>query len=162
MHSSLIHNQVVTALSTALEHVRDSENLTIPSMPEPTVELPKQEKWGDLSSNVAMAVAPKFRRAPLKVAELLATTLKADCDNLFERVDIVPPGFLNFTIKPSRWIEVLSLIEDLGESFGSGQVGKGKRVVVEFVSACWFGSVVRFDLGVPSLAGCERLAELFG
>ncbi len=135
MHSSLIHNQVVTALSTALEHVRDSENLTIPSMPEPTVELPKQEKWGDLSSNVAMAVAPKFGRAPLKVAELLASTLKADCDSLFERVDVAPPGFLNFTIKPGRWIEVLSLIEDLGESFGSGQVGKGKRVVVEFVSA---------------------------
>ena len=115
--------------------MRDSGDLEITTISEPTVELPKREEWGDLSSNLAMAVAPKARRAPLEVAGLLATTLKADCKELFDRVEVAPPGFLNFTIKPGRWIEVLKMIEDLGTAFGASQVGKDKRVVVEFVSA---------------------------
>ena len=135
MPSNLIHDQVVEALSTALGNARDSGDLSISTIPELTLELPKREEWGDLSSNVAMAIAPKARRAPLEIAELLSARLKTDFKNLFDRVEIAPPGFLNFTIKPSCWIEVLRMIEDRGASFGESQIGKGKRVVVEFVSA---------------------------
>ncbi|MGB0910739.1 MAG: arginine--tRNA ligase [Nitrospirales bacterium] len=135
MPSNLIHGQVVAALSAALGRARDSGKLSLTNIPVPTVELPKREEWGDLASNVAMTVAPQARRAPLEVAGLLATSLKADCKDLFDQVDVAPPGFLNFTIRPGRWIEVLNMIEDLGTSFGASQIGKGKRVLVEFVSA---------------------------
>ena len=125
----------MTALSAALGRAKESGDLGLSTLPDPTVELPKREEWGDLSSNVAMIVAPKVRRPPLEVAGLLATILKADSQDLFDRVDVAPPGFLNFTIHPGRWIEVLKLIEDLGPLFGTSQVGNGERVVVEFVSA---------------------------
>ena len=135
MNSNFIHDQVVTALSAALGRAKEKGDLSLSTLPDPTVELPKREEWGDLSSNVAMIVAPKVRRSPLEVAGLLATTLKVDSQDLFDRVDVAPPGFLNFTINPGRWIEVLKMIESLGPLFGTSQVGNEERVVVEFVSA---------------------------
>ncbi len=135
MPSNLIHDQVVAAISAAIERARDSGELHITTISVPSVDLPKREEWGDLSSNVAMLMAPKVRRAPLDVAGLLATRLKADDKDLFERVEVAPPGFLNFTIRANRWIEVLKMIEGLGPSFGSSQMGDGQRVLVEFVSA---------------------------
>ena len=135
LNSNLIHDQVVAALLAALGRAKENGDLDIPTLPDPSVELPKREEWGDLSSNVAMAVAPKARRAPMDVAGLLATTLRDEGKNLFDRVDVAAPGFLNFTIKPSCWMDVLKMIEGLGPSFGASQMGKGQRVVVEFVSA---------------------------
>ena len=100
-----------------------------------TLELPKREEWGDFSSNVAMTLAPKVRRPPLEVAGVIATELKAGASDLFDRIDVAPPGFLNFTIKADRWIDVLREVESLGESFGTSQLGQGQRILIEFVSA---------------------------
>ncbi|GJL63326.1 MAG: arginine--tRNA ligase [Nitrospirales bacterium] len=135
MKSDLIHDQVVVALSAALSRAKMHGDLDLATLPHITVELPKREEWGDLSSNVAMLVAPKARRPPLEVAKLLASNLKEDSHDLFELVDVAPPGFLNFRIKPDRWIDILKIIEDLGSTFGSSQTGKGQRVLVEYVSA---------------------------
>ncbi|WP_447970855.1 arginine--tRNA ligase [Nitrospira sp. M1] len=135
MKSDLIHDLVVAALSAALSRAKDSGDLDLSALPALTVELPKREEWGDLSSNVAMLVAPKARRPPLEVAKLLASILKGEGQDLFDRVDVAPPGFLNFTITPSRWIDTLTIIEERGSAFGSSQIGKGQRVLVEYVSA---------------------------
>ncbi|GJL56843.1 MAG: arginine--tRNA ligase [Nitrospirales bacterium] len=135
MKSDLIHDLVVAALSSALSRAKDSGELDLSTLPALTVDLPKREEWGDLSSNVAMLVAPKVRRPPLEVATVLASILKDEGQDLFDRVDVAPPGFLNFTIHPSRWGDTLKIIEALGSAFGSSQIGKGQRVLVEYVSA---------------------------
>jgi len=135
LKSDLIHDQVVVAVSAALSRAKSRGDLDVEAFPDITVELPKREEWGDLSSNVAMLIAPKAHRPPLEVAKLLASNLEEESGDLFDRIKVAPPGFLNFTIKPSRWIDVLKIIEDLGSTYGSSQTGKGQRVLLEYVSA---------------------------
>ena len=131
----LLQNQVVDALAISLEKVNDSGQLSIGTIPSPMVESPKRPEWGDFSCNVAMTLASTVRQSPLKVAGVLATCLREQFPELFERIDVAPPGFLNLTLHPLRWMEVLRTIQDEGSSYGTSQIGKGKRIVLEFVSA---------------------------
>ena len=135
MSAGLVQTQVIAALSEALGRTSSTRDLEASAIPHLTLELPKREEWGDFSSNVAMTLAPKVRRPPLEVAGVIASELKAGGQNLFDRIDVAPPGFLNFTIKPDRWIDVLREVESLGDSYGRSVLGQGQRVLIEFVSA---------------------------
>src|SRR5690606_24249922 len=55
--------------------------------------------------------------------------------DVFERVDIAGPGFINFTVSPRMWISELHAILELKERFGTSAFGKGEKVQVEYVSA---------------------------
>ncbi len=132
---ALLQNQVVDAISMTLIKVNESGELPISSIPSPAVEPPKRPEWGDFSCNVAMTLASKVKQSPLKVAEILATTLLTQFPELFKQVDVAPPGFLNFTLHPICWIDVLRTIERHGSSYGTSQIGKGSSILLEFVSA---------------------------
>lgn len=131
----LLQDQVVDAIAVTLEKVNQSGQLLIGTIPSPMVESPKRPEWGDFSCNVAMTLASTVRQAPLKVAGVLAAGLREQFPELFERIDVAPPGFLNLTLHPFHWIEVLRMIQDEGSSYGTSQIGKGKRILLEFVSA---------------------------
>jgi len=133
--TSLVQDLIVAALSEAVDRVCERGDLKVPAVLHPTVELPKREEWGDFSSNVAMALAPKVRRPPIEIADAIAKELQAGSAELFERVEVAAPGFLNFTVKRNRWVEVLRAIENQGQSFGTSRFGKDQRMLVEFVSA---------------------------
>ncbi len=132
---TLLQNQVVEAIAATLKKVHESGQLPIETIPSPMVEPPKRSEWGDLSCNVAMALASKVKQSPLKVAGVLAVSLRAEFPELFERIDVAPPGFLNLTLQPLRWIEVLRTIEEQGSSYGTSLLGNGTRIILEFVSA---------------------------
>ncbi len=132
---ALLQNQVVKAIASTLERVNESGQLAIGTIPSPIVEPPKRPEWGDFSCNVAMTLASVLRQPPLKVADVLAVSLGEQFPELFDRIDIAPPGFLNLTIRPLCWLEVLRAIESQGPSYGMCRIGNGSRVVLEFVSA---------------------------
>ncbi|MDD5758191.1 MAG: arginine--tRNA ligase [Desulfobulbaceae bacterium] len=98
-----------------------------------TIEKPKREGQGDLSTNLAMIVAGRDKKNPRAVATQLVALL-ADCP-LLDRVEIAGPGFVNFYIRPQIWQSVLLDIVALGDRFGISEAGAGKKVLVEFVSA---------------------------
>jgi len=132
---SLLQNQVVEAIAMTLKRVNESGQLPMGKIPSPMVEPPKRPEWGDFSCNVAMTLASSVRQSPLKVAGVLATSLREQFPELFERIDVAPPGFLNLTLHPMRWMEVLRTIQEHGSAYGTSHIGKGKRIVLEFVSA---------------------------
>ncbi len=133
--TGLLQDQVVHAIAQTLKNVNDSGQLPIGDMPVPIVEPPKRPEWGDFSCNVAMTLASRVRQAPLKVANVLATALREQLPQLFAQVDVAPPGFLNLTLQPTRWIEVLQMIHEQGVAYGTSEIGKGKQTNIEFVSA---------------------------
>jgi len=135
MTTGLVQDHVVRVLSEVLAQATQDGTFDLSPIPHPSVGLPKREEWGDLSSNLAMTVAPLVRQPPLKVANLIARYLQEREADLFERVDVASPGFLNFSIKPKWWLSVLRQIEEQGENFGRSQEHKGQRVLLEFVSA---------------------------
>lgn len=130
-----IQNQVIEAIAVILERVKESGELSLNTTPTIVVEPPKRPEWGDFSSSVAMTLASQVRQPPLKVAERLATGLRAQFSDVFIRVDVASPGFLNLTLHPLRWIQVLRMIQENGSSYGTSQIGTGKRILLEFVSA---------------------------
>lgn len=100
------------------------------------LDSPKDKKFGDLSSNVAIISAKKHGRDPRQLAgEIKDKIESADPGKLFSRIDIAGPGFINFFIS-RRFIE-LCLAEVIAkkDSFGSCAEGAGRKVLIEFVSA---------------------------
>lgn len=134
MAQGVVQEKVTSALQGALSGAKAKGQLRIETWPIVTLDAPKRPEWGDLATTVAMALASSEKRAPYDIAQIIVDNLPAR-DQLFERVEIVRPGFLNMTVKPSVWLEVLSEIERQGSAYGRTDVGIGKRVLVEYVSA---------------------------
>ena len=99
-----------------------------------TLEAPKREGQGDFSTNMAMVMAGMEKKNPRELAGTLVEILSAE-DEIIERLEIAGPGFVNIFLKPVVWQEVLRPILKVGDSFGKSTIGKGKKVLVEFVSA---------------------------
>ena len=97
------------------------------------VSIPKQEQHGDYASNFAMVMASKLKMPPREIAEKIREELLSD--TYFERIDVAGPGFLNFFFSNNFWQNWLLNIKEEGENYGTTDEGKGKRVLVEFVSA---------------------------
>jgi len=98
------------------------------------LERPRDPTHGDLSTNVAMAVAKGLGRPPRDVADEIAERLKLT-DAGVESVNVAGPGFLNFRLSSGAVASVLDEILELDEEFGRAKAGEGRRVMVEFVSA---------------------------
>lgn len=98
------------------------------------IEVPKDKANGDYSTNVAMAGAKSFHQAPRQIAESIVSRLDL-ADTLFERAEIAGPGFINFYLSDRFYAEILKDVVNSKEDYGKSDYGKGKRVLVEFVSA---------------------------
>ncbi len=96
---------------------------------------PKQESFGDLSSNIALLISKQIQKNPLKIAEEIKKMMLRQNINDIEDITATQPGFINFVIKPSYYQNNLKLIIKNKESFGKDFKGKGKSANVEFVSA---------------------------
>lgn len=109
-----------------------SKKLNI-SLPEVIIELPKEESFGDIATPVAMSLSKILKKPPRKIAEEIINSIEER--DIFERIEIAGPGFINFTFSKSYlYSEIKNLIED-GPRFLREDIGKGKRVQIEFVSA---------------------------
>ncbi|MGN0535978.1 MAG: arginine--tRNA ligase [Eubacterium sp.] len=103
-------------------------------MPEFIIEIPSNKANGDYSSNVAMAGARCFKKAPRMIAESIANNIDLS-GTLFEKVEIAGLGFLNFFLSQQYYSEILKDVIACGDDYGKSDYGQGKRVLVEFVSA---------------------------
>ncbi len=134
MSQGVVQEMVATALLGALDGAKKKGQLKTESWPALTLDAPKRPEWGDLASTVAMSLASSEQRAPHDIAQIIVENLPSR-EQLFERVEIVRPGFLNLTVKPALWQEVLKEIESHGTAYGKADLGLGRRVLVEYVSA---------------------------
>jgi len=103
-------------------------------LPPFEIERPKVKEHGELSTNLAMILAKTAKRNPKEVAQEIVSSLN-DPEGIVESVTVAGGGFLNFVLKKSAWQKSLREIISQGEKFGYADEGKGKKVVVEFVSA---------------------------
>ena len=99
-----------------------------------SVEIPKDTANGDYAANYAMASAKLMRMPPRKVAETLIENMKLD-GSWFESVDVAGPGVMNFRMGSKWYSDVLKNVAEEGDSFCNCNIGEGKKLMVEFVSA---------------------------
>lgn len=111
-------------------------NGELPAEPLPAfnIEKPANSANGDFSSNIALAGAKAFKKAPRMIAQSIADNIDLD-GTLFEKVEIAGPGFLNFYLSQRYYSEIVKDVITRGEDYGASDFGKGKKVLVEFVSA---------------------------
>ncbi len=134
MSQGVVQDKVTSALLGALNGAREKGQLKAEAWPTLSLDAPKRPEWGDLASTVAMSLASSEKRAPHDIAQIIIDNLPQR-EQLFDRVEIVRPGFLNLTLKPSLWQEVLKEIETQGAAYGKTDLGQRRRVLVEYVSA---------------------------
>lgn len=126
---------------TLLGHVRQcldncykAGTLSSGIMPDIVIEVPAHAEHGDFATNVAMQLAKPEKMAPRQIAEILVKEL-TEIGDLFEKLEIAGPGFINFFINKDVWRDSLKTILAEGDEYGKVTVGAGKKVQVEFVSA---------------------------
>ncbi|NJN69391.1 MAG: arginine--tRNA ligase [Nitrospira sp.] len=134
MSRGVVQEKVMTALLGALDGARQKGQLKATAWPALNLDAPKRPEWGDLASTVAMSLASSEQKAPHDIAQIIVENI-SQREQIFDRVEIVRPGFLNLTIKPALWQEVLHEVEQQGTRYGQANIGTGRRVLVEYVSA---------------------------
>ena len=95
---------------------------------------PKNPKFGDLSTNVALTLAKQVGKNPMEIAKNIEKALLID-NTIISEVNVTSPGFINFKISPSYYQSIVQQIINKDKHFYSGEVGNGKTANVEFVSA---------------------------
>ncbi len=127
-------DQLRLAIRAALKQCYTDGSLTSGEFPkEVQLEIPKNSEHGDFSTNLAMTLAKPERKAPRKIAETLVAALQGN--SLCDKIEIAGPGFINFRLIATCWYKVLDQIMQQDETYGYSQVGAGKKIQVEFVSA---------------------------
>jgi arginyl-tRNA synthetase len=101
---------------------------------------PKDSQFGDYSTPVAFSLASSYKKSPSKIAEEIATNLKFE-PNFIQKID-TKDGFINFWLNKEFVASFLNQILSEKDKFGSSNIGRGKRVLVEFVSANPTGPLV--------------------
>ena len=97
------------------------------------IEVPRQESMGDLSTPVAMSLTKALKKSPVKIAEDMVNAIEDKA--FFEKIEIAGPGFVNFTFSKEYLYSGLKDLLKLQRDFLRCNIGQGKRVQIEFVSA---------------------------
>ncbi|MDR5583988.1 arginine--tRNA ligase [Paenibacillus larvae] len=164
-------NEVKTSVKKAIADAVVSAGIVdIEQLPAVTLEVPKDKAHGDFATNIAMQLTRIAKQNPRQIAEKLIAHLDKEAAYIDE-VEIAGPGFINFRMNKSYLYQVIGQVLEQGNSYGKINMGKGKRVQVEFVSANPTGSL---HLGhargaavgdalcnVLEMAGCEVTREYY-
>ncbi len=104
------------------------------ALPPFILEYPREERHGDYATNIAMAMASHTEKSPRAIAETIVRCIE-DEEGIIERVEVAGPGFINFFLTQDYWRYFLREADRKGERYGEGELGHGKRALVEFLSA---------------------------
>lgn len=129
----MIKKKIAGILKDAIERCKQNEVFPPDVEVEPAIEVPREEEHGDYSSNVAFLLAKKVRKRPEEIARNLIENMRAD--DLCDRVELASKGFINFYVRGHVYGSVLREIFEQGTTVLLPDVGKGERVLIEFVSA---------------------------
>ena len=130
---------LIEFINLAVESMADKWSLS--DKPDIVCEVPKHRALGDLSTNIAMQVCKLGKGVgPLKAAEDIVPQLQSQLSQssiggLIARIEIKPPGFINFYYSDDYLKSVIGEIQDEGPDFGKPCKIRAKKILIEFVSA---------------------------
>ena len=125
---------IKSCIDKALMAAKESGEISFESICDYILEEPREKEFGDFAANVAMLMARQAKCAPRKIADSIVAHMDFS-GTYIESASVAGAGFINFKLDPSYIREVLDDIEAQGNGFGRVDVGNGKKVMVEFVSA---------------------------
>ena len=100
----------------------------------PSVEIPKDVSNGDYTTTFCLAAAKAMKMNPRQVASVLMQHMTLE-DSYFTSVELAGPGFMNFRLGDKWYGDTVAAIEAAGGDYGCSDMLKGRKIMVEFVSA---------------------------
>ena len=99
------------------------------------IQVPKNPDHGDFTTNYPMINSKNIGKNPMEIAEIIVNKINERNEALIEKADFVPPGFINIKINKTILSKELPLIIKSDTTYGMNSNNKGKKALVEFVSA---------------------------
>ncbi|MDE3015346.1 MAG: arginine--tRNA ligase [Pseudomonadota bacterium] len=129
-----IYKKIERELHIVIEALKAEGRLSAGADAKAVEAMPsKEEAHGEIATNAALIIAAQVKGNPKEIAALLLERIKAlPC---VTKAEIAGPGFINLTLAPSIWQETLFGIIETGVDYGNSDMGQGRRVNVEYVSA---------------------------
>ncbi len=128
-----MRDAISALVSAAIQQAIDAGELPLSETPDPGLERPRDPAHGDWATTVALRSAKMAGMQPRQVAEVVAARIADSSD--IAGVEIAGPGFINLRLAPPALQRILREAREADLGFGASDIGGGKRVQVEFVSA---------------------------
>ncbi len=132
--NSEIRQQIKDAVINSINKSVETGELPSLEITDITIEIPREKGHGDFSTNVAMQITKTAKKAPRQIADTIIKNITTD-GTYINKVECAGPGFINFTLDNRYLYETINIIEQEKENYGRINIGNGKKVMVEFVSA---------------------------
>jgi arginyl-tRNA synthetase len=126
-------SHIADLVTQALDRLTQDGILAAGQYPPPAIERARDASHGDFATNVAMVNSKAAKMRPRDLAEKLVAALPASA--VIDAVEIAGPGFINFRLSDTAYHSLVPEILAAGHAYGRSEIGNGKRVQVEFVSA---------------------------
>jgi arginyl-tRNA synthetase len=127
----MIREEIIKLIEKSIKELQREKALPLFAFPEIKIEYPERKDYGDYATNVAMVIAKQAKKNPIEVGELIKSKIKNQ--KLFDRIEVVKPGFINFFVSKEYLRKQIGEISK--QKFGQLKIGKGKKINVEFISA---------------------------
>ncbi len=126
-------HEIKTLITQAVSTLKTSN--TVPAELEPNIQITrtKDSSHGDFACNIALMLAKPAGKNPRELAQLLVDALPVN--DQISKVEIAGPGFINFFVSQDTTLSVVETILNLGDTYGLSNIGAGRKVQLEFVSA---------------------------
>ncbi|QKI88315.1 arginine--tRNA ligase [Thiomicrorhabdus xiamenensis] len=125
--------QLAQILTDVVQQLKDQGVIPADAAPRIHVENTRDKAHGDFATNLAMMMTKMAGMPPRDLAQKIVDLLSDH--PVIEKVEIAGPGFINFFVQDTAKFDVLAQVFEQGDAFGRCNVGQGKSVLVEFVSA---------------------------
>ena len=123
------------ALFRAVRTIVEERGRTVPEGMAFELERPRHEGQGDRAASAAMQLSKAFSMPPRELAARIVGLLAEDDSGFFDKIEVAGPGFINFFLSKKWFASVTGEVLAAGEGYGAADLGNGRKVQVEFVSA---------------------------
>jgi arginyl-tRNA synthetase len=125
---------LLEALAQAVATAQGAGDLPADVAPRAELQSPRDPRHGDIATSLPLVLASATGQPARALAETVVNHLRLP-DGLIAKVEIAGPGFINFTLSPSYVRGIVRRVLEQGEDYGCRDVGEGKSILLEFVSA---------------------------
>lgn len=130
----MLKKKIQNLVKKSIKDLQEKGVLPKFKIPEVLIWVPRQEEFGDYTTNIAITTAKETKKEPVKVAQLLRDEIIKENKEVFAKIDVLN-GFINFFISEQYLQKQIKEILKKKEKFGELKIGKGEKVNVEFISA---------------------------
>jgi arginyl-tRNA synthetase len=135
----LVKENLREIITGSLCKLKDSGFISTDPLPIAQIEIPKDPSHGDFATNIAMILASAEKKNPRQLAEhivnAITTNGSVSDEGFVKSVEVAGPGFINITLSENFWRDIVRRVLNGGETYGNVDLGGGRRVQIEFVSA---------------------------